>query len=606
MVVQRDRPVDRERFQCALDTSAHRGPDHQGASYHNFTIEEASGPRTLYAALGHNRLSILDLDPRSHQPFERGETSFVYNGEIYNFRDLRGELRDLPLRTDGDTEVLLAGLQRHGSDWLSRCNGMWSFGLLDRSAGIVLAARDRYGKKPLFVYKDDRTLCLSSNIASIAAYCSLRLRMREPILQAYLVNGELYPSADETTHFEQIAQVPAGGVLTVDLSQWDMRYSRLAEEPAESPDEVVLPELLRNSARLRLVSDRRVGLLLSGGVDSTAVLSALHDQNLHETVTCFIGETGRSQDAHYARRCADQLGIDARIIELSYGAETFERFLIMCRHHEKPFPLNGNAMAMPAMYEAIAAEGVPVVVDGTGGDEIFGGYWDRYYSYAVAEAWRAGNHRWLASSLRHNRDYWGKRFKRGLKSRLKSLGRSAAEGLADPVAHYSSFDTTAALTLDPLAGFSGSLSDAQKRDAFAGRLGDWIWQNDRNAMMHGIENRSPLLDYRFSGFINLPYDRKFNGPWNKLALREAFSSLTPLPTQWRQQKQGFRWNTRQFTSDNKAAILELIRSCESLQHQVDVARFVDNASRTPRLMRGGFLSRMLAVAGTAEALSISA
>src|SRR5205814_195986 len=162
-------------------------------------------------------------------------------------------------------------------------------------------------------------------------------------------------------------------------------------------------------------SDRPVGLLLSGGVDSSIVLAGLVKQGLQGQVRCFIGETGRSEDALYAKRCVEQLGLEATVIEMIYNERAFDRFLKMCQNYEKPFPMLGNSMAMSEMYEAIQSFGVPVVLDGTGGDEIFGGYWDRQFPFALQDAIRCKNWQSLARMSRSGKPFWNELGWRGVR-----------------------------------------------------------------------------------------------------------------------------------------------------------------------------------------------
>jgi asparagine synthase (glutamine-hydrolysing) len=340
-------------------------------------------------------------------------------------------------------------------------------------------------------------------------------------------------------------------------------------------------------------------------VDSSAVLSAMHAAGLTDQVHCFIGDTGKSEDAEYARRSAQALGIRPEVIDLGYGGETFERFLSICRHQEKAFPMLGNAMAMSEMYEAIASRGVPVVLDGTGGDEIFGGYWDRHFRHALHDAWQARDLAWLRGNLS------GSRENRRLRLELwRAVNPLAASRLRDRIRRWSS-PVQRALGLhrldlptpDPLEHLQGGLTEALHRDTlFGGRLGEWLWQNDRNAMTYGIENRSPLLDYRLRGYMATPYHRKLRDGWNKHELRSALDALTPLPAQWRRQKQGFRWSSMRFLHENRPLVLELIGGARALRARLDLAPYLDLVRPGGRAYRSAVTARLLCLAGLEETL----
>lgn len=612
-VVQRGHPVDEARLNAATDALAHRGPDARDTLVTNRTFESPDGPVAVWSGFGHRRLAILDLDPRSNQPFTRQGRTLVYNGEIYNFRHLKGQpaLKDRPFTTLGDTEVLFEALASHRLELLTDMAGQWAFSFYDEARGNTLAARDRYGKKPLFYYLDGERFCVSSTIGAILTYLGVKSVMREDMLDSYLGHGVLYVNGGGATHLKDIYQVDAGGFIEFDAARWEIKKGRyfsfesyVGETQAEPSS---LPAMLREAVTSRLVSDRRVGLLLSGGIDSTLILSVICSAKLQDSVHCFIGETGRSEDALYAQQCADKLGIRANVIQLGYGGTTFERFLRICRHQEKPFPLLGNSMAMAEMYEAVAQHDVPVVLDGTGGDEVFGGYWDRYYPFAMREAFRKRDWTWLAQTARHNAGI----FQRTLRDMTgaEEFGRR----LLQPVVKHPSFavrqfcapSARAAPHGDPLVGADLSFTDAIVADLTRGRLGDWLWQNDRNAMMSSIENRSPLLDFRLAAFAGSGYRAKFVGPWNKHELRKSFDAFIPLPTQWRRQKQGFRWAANKFYAENTNAILEAVRESKVLPGRVDVKGFVDAAHRNKRYLRSRLAARLLCIAGLEQTIGLT-
>jgi asparagine synthase (glutamine-hydrolysing) len=155
---------------------------------------------------------------------------------------------------------------------------------------------------------------------------------------------------------------------------------------------------------------------------------------------------------------------------------------------------------------------------------------------------------------------------------------------------------------DPLLEFSGSLQEALVTDVVEGRLAEWIWQNDRNAMMSSIENRSPFLDHRLAPFMGTGYAAKFHGPWNKHELRRCYDAFRPLPTQWRREKQGFRWVGHWFLRENTARALELIRASQALAPFVDVPRFVDAAAADDLVLTCELTSRLVSVAGVEAAV----
>lgn len=606
--------VDTARARHAIDCMRHRGPDASG--FQSFTLPANDQGCRINGVVGHRRLSIIDLDHRSDQPFRRRHHLLAYNGEIYNFRDLRSALEQKGerFRSQSDTEVLCALLARQGLAGLTHANGMWAFCLLDEKAQILTAARDRYGKKPLFYYADAHTICFASEIAPLLAYLGRRPVMRRASLDTYLSHGWLLPGVSATTHIRSIRQVPPGNYVKVDLGSWRLEtgvYDDIAgrAHDALSPDGA-LPEFIKQAVLERLVSDRNVGLLLSGGIDSSLILSVLRASGLHEAVHCYIGDAGKTEDSHYAARCIEALGIEARVIRLNYGPGSVGRFLKICRHQEKPFPFIGNVLAVPELYEAMAADNVPVVLDGTGGDEIFGGYWDRYYRFAVNEAVKRGDEYWLRESIAANADH--PKYAAIAAQTLDRTRRNerpppapASRVVKDLLHRYCTAEVLQAPSSDPLDSFDGSLTEALLLDATGGRMQEWLWQNDRNAMLASVENRSPLLDYRLAPLMRSGYAKKFVGPWNKYELRQLFNAFTPLPTQWRRDKQGFRWVFARFLGQNRREIMDLIASSNVLRTRLSLDRVLGDLRASEDLLYHDFMHRLVCVAGLEEALGFA-
>ena len=613
LALERGRPVDDARAMAATTRLHHRGPDGRGHSRFDWQVPTADGPMPVSGFLGHTRLSIQDPNPRANQPFRHQQHTLVYNGEIYNFKSLRSDLARSGVRwqTDGDTEVLLHLLVQEGVQSLNKANGMWALCLLDEQRHRLTAIRDRYGKKPLFYFHDAQTLCMASEIAPLLLYLGRRPGMVLADLDSFLQSGWAYPHADGATHLHGVRQVRAGCAMAFDLRDWravEQPYFDLPEHVRTGPrDPALLPELVRDAVCARLVADRKVGLLLSGGVDSSLILSVLADQRLTDQVTCFTGDAGKSDDATYASACIAQLGLHSVSLPLDYGTGGFNSFLQVCRHQEKPFPFIGNALAMPQLYAHIADHDVPVVLDGTGGDEVFAGYWDRYFRFALHEAIQHSDTDWIAQVQTDNAD--DPQLQALIANALGSMGSMGSLSMA-PLPHpglvrhaddppdldrFVHAGVRTAPSRDALAQFHGTLGQALVRDASVGRLHEWLWQNDRNAMMSGIENRSPLLDYRLAPYMASGYRNGFVGRWNKPLLRGVFP--VPLPTQWRRDKQGFRWVYHRFLRNHRDQVLQLIAASHILPQRVDVAGLLDAAQRDPAYLGSSLLHRMLCIAG---------
>ncbi len=613
-VIQKSTPICRERLTACVELLNHRGPDFQNISISEEEVATPAGPMKLHIGMAHTRLSIIDIDARSNQPYlgEDG-SSLVYNGEIYNFREVKRRMRPhTDFSTQGDTELLFHSLRSTGGESLKELNGMWAFAFWNAKGKHLLAGRDRYGEKPIFYFVDDTVVCLSSEIKPILHYLSRPARFSRDAITSYLCHGIAFPPADGSTHVPGIRQVRPSHYLVFNPREWSINETSYFDAGSEIVDDADvttddLATALEEAVLSRLLSDRPVSLLLSGGIDSTLILSVLVSSGLQDRVQCFIGETGVSDDAIYARECVTLFGITARTIHLDYGQTSFSRFLDICSHQEKPFSLNGNAIAMPEMYEAISQNNVPVVLDGSGGDEVFGGYWDRYTNFLVRDAVRQNDLSTLSALYEANRD---------TPEVIKFLDRAFAKATAhgDPTPappprlarDYLYPDSLVETSPDPLATHAGSFTEALTKDAFSGRLGEWLWQNDRNAMMNGVENRSPFLDHRLVRFLGTGSKRKFVAGWNKHELRLAYDKLTPMPTQWRRQKQGFRWQSSWFIRENKAKTMEIIANSQLLQAHVDVDAFLSNIKSGRLNIENQLTPRLLCVGALEHVMSVSA
>lgn len=585
-----------ERLGNALALLAHRGPDASGVSVR--ALQDRQGRPLARIGLAHTRLAILDLDPRSNQPFSDDGHLIVYNGEIYNFRALT---TDMQRRTEGDTEALLWLLRHNSADALGQANGMWAFCWLDPARHMLTAARDRYGKKPLFYRIDADRAAFASEPAALMALWGSTPVANENKIDSFMAEGWLLPAEDGSTFLQGVREVRPGHALELDIASWTVSEKLVAPVEVEAAPDLSLADTLVDAVRARLLSDRKVALLLSGGVDSSLILSILSARGWLDEVVCVIGDAGKSEDARYARACLDALGIKGLELSLDYGSASVDRFLDVCAQQAKPFPLIGNVLGMADLYQAAAAEGVRVALDGTGADELFGGYWQRQAGFAMRDAALGGNADWL----RHVRDGGM------LPTELAGLEDHAlcSANLPTPVRDVLAKtdlallhparcqDVQRAPSSDPLVGFRGSLTQALARDATAGRMQEWLWQNDRNAMASGVENRSPFLDHRLARHLIRTHSESFHGAFNKPALRALFADFTPLPTATRREKQGFRWVYGRFLRQNSPALLALLAGSQLVAHYAPMDRLVRLMADPEAAIQSKVLQRLIVLAG---------
>nr|MCR5233636.1 asparagine synthase (glutamine-hydrolyzing) [Lachnospiraceae bacterium] len=379
-----DKEVNRELFEKMVDMIEYRGPDDRGTFYDQ------------NLALGHRRLSIIDLSDAGHQPFYyRDRYVLVYNGEIYNYRELRGELEDAgySFDTETDTEVLIAAYDKYGSACVERFNGMWAFAVYDRLEHCLFLSRDRFGVKPLYYYHKDGTLIFASEEKQIIKMADHRFRVNRPRLMEYLIRG--VHDYSEETMFMDIFQLRGGCNMFYDLrndKKEIQRYYDIADIPQsdESFEEAAagFRKAFEESVRLRLRADVPVGYCLSGGLDSSAIVCMadriIKDDNLdvkQESVSsCF--EDKRYDEQEYIDEVLKFTAVEGHKI-FPQGNDVLKDLDDVLWHMDEPFT-STSMYAQWNVFKGAAEQGLTVMLDGQGADEQLAGY-TGYYSVIFAE-----------------------------------------------------------------------------------------------------------------------------------------------------------------------------------------------------------------------------
>ncbi|MFA6115688.1 MAG: XrtA/PEP-CTERM system amidotransferase [Sphingomonas sp.] len=548
------KPVDPARIAAMADAQAHRGPDGSGVW---------TGPGV---GLGHRRLSIIDV-AGSPQPMASadGALTVTYNGEIYNFVELRAELAALGavFVTKGDTEVLLHGWAIWGPAMLDRLNGMFAFALHDARRQSLFLARDRLGVKPLhYVELSDGGVAFASELKGLLAHPLLR---RSPDIRAvedYMAFGYV---PDDACLIAGVKKLPAGHSLLLERGRavpapsrwWDVDFSRRATGKQKALEEELVARL-RDAVTSRMVSDVPLGAFLSGGVDSSAVVALMAEASKRAVKTCTIGfnEAGHDERA-YADQIAKRFATEHR--ERVVAADDFALIDTLVASFDEPFA-DASALATYRVCE-LARESVTVALSGDGADEAFAGY-RRYKFQAAEERVRA----LLPPSIRagafgtlgrfYPKADWAPQRLRA-KTTLLALAEDGAEayarsvGVTTPTLRGLLFSDEAKRAL---AGhraedrYVRSMRDAPARDAidraqyadFQHWLpGDILTKADRTSMAVSLEAREPLLDYRLVEFAaTLPVSMRLKGGQGKWLLKKAMERYLPRDILYRP-KMGF-------------------------------------------------------------------
>jgi asparagine synthase (glutamine-hydrolysing) len=522
----------------------HRGPDETGS-----WIGEGIG-------LGHTRLKIIDLSSAAHQPManEDGTLRIVFNGEIYNYRELRRKLAagGHPFLSQSDTEVILHLYEETGDRCVEDLDGMFAFALWDGRARRLLLARDRFGKKPLYYYLDQRMLGFASEIKALLRHPAIPQEVNTAALPLYFLYG--YVPTPETVYC-RILSLPPGHTLTIAPEggrtlrhYWELAFGERDDQrdPEVASDRRVavrIRELLTEAVRKRLVADVPIGAFLSGGIDSSIVVG-LMSQLLREPVRTFsIGFEGDPffDETRYALEVSRHLRTDHT--EFKVKPKAIELIETLVRQYDGPF---GDSSAIPTYILAgLTRERSTVALNGDGGDELFAGY-PRFAAATLAEWIPAGLARWggrLLSLIPEPRNYWSplrkaQRFFRaaaipfyGRYSKWISLFYDDVELLLRPelLDKIGAIDRIAYFRdhLDKVARYS-PLNRLLYLNIKTYLLDDLLVKMDRMTMAHGLETRSPFLDVALMEYTSrLPDRMRLRRGITKYILRRAFEDLLP-------------------------------------------------------------------------------
>jgi asparagine synthase (glutamine-hydrolysing) len=546
-------------IETLIDTIAHRGPDD-----HGILVDGR-------AALGFRRLSILDLSQAGHQPMTSrdGTLSMVFNGEIYNYVELRAELEALGHRfvSSGDTEVLLASYAQWGRRCVDRLVGMFAFCVIDRRTSTMFVARDRLGIKPLYVVSHPRGVLFASEVKAIRRSGLWSGGLNTARFAQFLSFGRTEEVPDDAdTYLDGVHQILPGHSCTLrfDGTRTDERYwSPPHHEEDAGPD--VVPRFLAlfdDAMKLHMRSDVPVGVMLSGGMDSVSIACTMAQlagtagtgQALH--AFCYT-----SEDFDESRQLEDtiaQIGATMHRVATVEADSFWTRLREAMWYHDEPVHSPSVLMGFE-LYRLAAANGIRVVLSGQGADETIGGYHYLFDHMLVTEALRGRLPTLLAQAKRVAES-------RGQSERevLVRCARMVRAHLMSSMASYRSVAAgrrllegrgRAFLTPEfralaapaPELPPGQTLSVALERAIRQTPLPHYLRVEDRNSMAHSVESRVPFLDHRLvEHALGLPARWKMSDGWNKRVLREAMAGRIPDSVRLRRQKFGFPTSSRRW------------------------------------------------------------
>lgn len=515
------------------DTMYHRGPDDSGT----YQTRMKNG---YYLGMAHRRLSILDLSALGHQPMFNSDRSIciVYNGEVYNFLELRDKLKleGYTFVSNCDTEVLLAAYEAYGMSFLSRLNGMFAMAIYDSREDKVILARDRIGKKPLYYYDDKRgNLIFASELKPLLKHPDFHKEIRTDIISRYLCYK--YINAPDTIFVDTHKVMPGEYIVWHDgriekRRYWDVieRYQTCSREPVGRYEEAKrqLGDLLQDSVQKRLIADVAAGTFLSGGIDST-LITALAQKALKKPVKTFtIGfETEKENEAVYAKEVAQYLGTDHTELYLT-EKELFEAIEDLPRYYDEPF---ADSSQIPSMLVSkLARQDATVILSGDGGDELFCGYTLYDWTYFAQKLDVAAG---IANSVLQP-IHVTQKMPEKLRALLENRDKNTKVQLFTDIRQNHTIDMVVgdSLTAKYRRERQIPVRDWQIRrqllDMMTDLPGDMLAKVDRAAMKYSLEVRCPILDYRIMELaFQIPQRFKYRNFSKKYILKELAFEMVP-------------------------------------------------------------------------------
>lgn len=543
----------------------HRGPDSQGFCTHDID--------KWRVGLGHQRLSIIDLTEAGNQPMALadGKTWIIYNGEVYNYKEIRSELEGLGyhFRSTSDTEVMLAALHHWGVEQaLNRFNGMWAFAFLDKEKKRLVLARDRMGVKPLYYLLKGGQLFFASEIKTILKMAQEKFSLNLQVIGEYLCQSLLDTGAD--TFFEGITKVPAAHYGVIDLaatalqihyqSYWRVPTERQGSFPEKDLIEEIR-EIFTDAVRLRLRSDVPVGVFLSGGIDSSSIASTMKrlEKNAQLNIVSVVTQDkryrndNRYDESIFIDIMGNYLKQNVNKVTIDLKPETIFDYLgQVCWYNDEPAGGFANVAQFLLMKQAKELD-TTVILSGQGGDELLAGYL-KYSFFYMQDLVRKGQY------LKASEVFWS--FCRN-GTVLRQFSFQEAKRYVPGYINSRRTDIRGEnlKSFSPIfIGLSKKMTVQERQALDYQRFSVPILTHyeDRSSMAWSREVRNPFLDYRLvEAVVPLPMEMKIQGGWTKFIFRKAMEPFLPQEIVWRRDKRGFVNPQEEWLKDDlKASVLD--------------------------------------------------
>lgn len=578
-----------ETLSAATKTLTHRGPEDE-----QYWCDDTGN-----VALGHKRLCIIDIDKRSSQPLPYLDRYIIiHNGEIYNYLEIKKELqkRELPFYTGSDTEVIVAAYHVYKNECVRFFDGMFAFAIWDKQEQTLFACRDRFGEKPFFFFYDEEQLLFASEMKAIWAMGKQK-EVNSRMLYNYLTIGyTTNPFDPQETFYENISKLPAASFLSYSLKDHTASIEKywmpeVAVNTGLNEEDVIkkFASLLSGSIHKRLRSDVSIGTSLSGGLDSSSIVALCAQmpaqQYSHKCFTA-VFEGFAKNEKEKAELIARKFSLQHFLVPVT-ADDLLNEMDDLMGHQEEPIG-SASVLAQYKLYEAAKQNGVTVLLDGQGADELLAGY-HKYYKWYWRELYAAKQLHKSKEFIKAKESGIKESF--GWKNKIAALFPHFAMAMLQSRKSKNAFQQTDLNREFASANRNffhyatpteATLNSALYFNSFVNGLEELLRYADRNSMAHAVEVRLPFLNHQLAEFLfTLPPQFKIKDGWTKWILRHSMKDVLPKEIVWQKDKIGFEppqknWMSNKFIQDRiqeskKLLVQKGILSSQILQKKINPA-----------------------------------
>lgn len=569
--------INQLRLKSCLKLMKNRGPDSQN-------IYRYENKKNLYFL--HSRLSIIDLDKRSDQPFISKNLVLIFNGEIYNYIELRKKIsHKFKFKTQSDTEVIIAYYELYGEKCFDFFDGMWSLAIFDKAKNEIILSRDRFGEKPLYIYKDKKGIYFGSEIKYIKSLTNYKFKINYQKIQKFLQFGYKSIFKDNKSFFENIYHLKQGSYLkynikrTINKTYWNFKSKLVLNKSLKNLIKIYKKKYIE-SLKIRLRSDVPIALCLSGGIDS-ATIAGITKKKLNkslETFSIIDEKDSRYDESESIRKISKKLKLKSNFIKIK-NKLNFNRLTKQISYHDSPIFTITNYL-QNFLAEKISKKNFKVVLSGSGADEIFSGYYDHQLMYLY--------------EVRNNKKLFKSHFKSWEKNVLPKIRNKYFK---DPYLFYKNksersyiYDHNKELkkffkkpkknTFSEVKYVYSLLKNRMLNETFSENVPIFTHSEDLNFMQYSVENRSPYLSRSlFELSYKTPAKYLMNNGYTKYLLRKIGSSYVPKDIITDKQKKGFNASINSLINLRSKKFLNFVNKKSKIYKILNKKEIIDEIQR---------------------------